>query len=99
MSPQDGTTIYLPFHRDELAAQALGGSGPKSARMRPFMPDQHREFFAGLPYLFIATADAAGWPVASVLSGPSGFGVLVVWVFAGSSPSSVGGGSVFEMLV
>ena len=73
MSPQDGTTIYLPFHRDELAAQALGGSGPKSARMRPFMPDQHREFFPLLPYLFVAAAGDEGWPVASVLAGATGF--------------------------
>ena len=72
MSPPDAATEFLPFHHDELAAQALGGPGPKSARMRPFMPDQHREFFAGLSYLFIATTDAAGWPVASVLSGQPG---------------------------
>ena len=73
MSPQDGATAYLSFHRDELAAQALGGPAPKSARMRPFMPDQHREFFALLPYLFVATADDRGWPVASVLAGTPGF--------------------------
>jgi len=72
VSPPDAATEFLPFHHDELAAQALGGPGPKSARMRPFMPDQHREFFAGLSYLFIATTDAAGWPVASVLSGQPG---------------------------
>ena len=73
MSPQDGSEEFLAFHGDELAAQALGGAGPKSARMRPFMPDQHREFFAGLPYLFVATMDEQGWPVASVLSGQPGF--------------------------
>ncbi|MDP1961791.1 MAG: pyridoxamine 5'-phosphate oxidase family protein [Reyranella sp.] len=73
MSPQDGSSEFLAFHGDELAAQALGGAGPTSARMRPFMPDQHRDFFAGLPYLFVAAADAEGWPVASVLSGEPGF--------------------------
>ena len=73
MSPLDEAQEFIAFHRDELAAQALGGPGPKSARMRPFMPDQHREFFAGLPYLFTATADAQGWPIASVLAGASGF--------------------------
>ena len=36
------------------------------------MPDQHREFFALLPYLFIATVDTDGWPMASVLTGPPG---------------------------
>jgi predicted pyridoxine 5'-phosphate oxidase superfamily flavin-nucleotide-binding protein len=73
MGPQDGSSEFLAFHRDELAAQALGGAGPSNARMRPFMPDQHREFFAGLPYLFVATADEQGWPVASVLAGRTGF--------------------------
>ena len=73
MSPPDGSSEFLAFHGDELVAQTLAGEGPKAARMRPFMPDQHREFFAGLSYLFIATADAAGWPVASVLSGQPGF--------------------------
>lgn len=61
------------FHADELAAQSLAGLSANSAAIRPFMPDQHREFFAMLPYLFIATADRRGWPVASVLSGAPGF--------------------------
>lgn len=73
MSSPDGSSEFLAFHGDERVAQTLAGEGPKAARMRPYMPDQHREFFAGLPYLFIATADAAGWPVASVLSGQPGF--------------------------
>lgn len=73
MSPPDGATGFLPFHRDELAAQALAGQGPRVAPIRPFMPDQHRAFFSLLPYLFVATADDRGWPVASVLIGPPGF--------------------------
>jgi len=66
-------TGFLPFHRDELAAQALAGQGAKGAPIRPFIPDQHRAFFAELPYLFAAAADEQGWPVASVLSGAPGF--------------------------
>lgn len=62
-----------PFHADELAAQALAQQSSPGTGIRPFMPDQHREFFAGLPYFFVATADRAGWPVASVLVGPPGF--------------------------
>ena len=62
-----------PFHRDELAAQSLAGRSANGAGIRTFMPDQHREFFALLPYLFVAAADAEGWPVASVLTGSTGF--------------------------
>lgn len=63
-----------PFHPGELAAQALAGVGaPGQGGIRPFMPDQHREFFALLPYLFMATVDEDGWPVATVLTGPAGF--------------------------
>ena len=44
---------FLAFHEDELRAQALAGQ-QRAGRVaiRPFMPDQHREFFALLPYLF-----------------------------------------------
>ena len=73
MSPQDGLE-FLAFHEDERAAQALAGQqrGGRAA-IRPFMPDQHREFFALLPYLFVATLDERGWPMASVLTGAPGF--------------------------
>lgn len=62
-----------PFHADELAAQTRAGKGASGAGIRAFMPDQHREFFALLPYLFVATTDAAGWPLATVLAGTPGF--------------------------
>ena len=63
-----------PFHPGELAAQARAGTGsPGATGIRPFMPDQHRDFFALLPYLFIATVDAEGWPLATVLTGSPGF--------------------------
>jgi len=65
---------FLAFHEDELRAQALAGQQRAGrAAIRPFMPDQHREFFALLPYLFVATPDADGWPMASVLTGQPGF--------------------------
>jgi predicted pyridoxine 5'-phosphate oxidase superfamily flavin-nucleotide-binding protein len=65
---------FLAFHEDERRAQALAGQ-QRAGRVaiRPFMPDQHREFFTLLPYLFVATIDTAGWPMASVLTGPPGF--------------------------
>ncbi len=61
------------FHPDEKRAQALAGFTVGSAGIYPAMPQQHRDFFAGLPSFFIATLDARGWPVATVLSGPAGF--------------------------
>lgn len=62
-----------PFHAGELAAQARGGVGaPGASGIRAFMPDQHREFFPLLPYLFVATLDEDGWPVATVLTGEPG---------------------------
>lgn len=62
-----------PFHLDELDAQARAGGGRNGASIRNFMPDQHRSFFASLPYLFVATTDAGGWPLATMLTGRPGF--------------------------
>lgn len=65
-----------PFHAGERRAQVLAGVGdhaPSGAGIRDFMPDQHRLFFQGLPYLFAATVDGEGWPAATVLSGDPGF--------------------------
>lgn len=71
MTP-DGSA-FLPFHEDELKAQALAGQHVGHAAIRPFMLDQHRKFFSLLPYLFTATSDGQGWPVATVLTGEPGF--------------------------
>src|SRR5438270_2559011 len=62
-----------PFNPDELAAQALAGGGPRGSGIREFMPEQHRRFFAELPYVFVSSIDAAGWPLATLLTGPPGF--------------------------
>lgn len=62
-----------PFHAGEHAAQAHAGVQPFRAPIRDYMPDQHRHFFAALPFLPIAGVDAAGWPIATILSGPAGF--------------------------
>lgn len=62
-----------PFHAGELEAQARAGESSRGAGIRDFMPDQHRDFFALLPYLFAAGRDAQGKPIATVLSGPEGF--------------------------
>jgi uncharacterized protein len=68
-----GAMDASPFHPDELEAQARAGYAPRGAGIRNFMPDQHRSFFPLLPYLFVATTDANGWPLATMLNGRPGF--------------------------
>jgi uncharacterized protein len=63
----------MSFHADELTAQARAGVATRSAGIRDSMLDQHRTFFAALPHLFVATIDAVGWPLATVLEGEPGF--------------------------
>jgi predicted pyridoxine 5'-phosphate oxidase superfamily flavin-nucleotide-binding protein len=65
--------IQTLFHPGELAAQALAGVASPNAAIRDWMPDQHRSFFGMLPFLPIATADANGAPVATILTGSAGF--------------------------
>ncbi|ROZ79601.1 pyridoxamine 5'-phosphate oxidase family protein [Ramlibacter sp. WS9] len=66
------------FHEGETALQErtgvrarLADAGPRV--IRDHMPDQHREFFAQLPFLVAGTVDAQGQPWASVLAGAPGF--------------------------
>ena len=63
----------MSFHSDELTAQARAGVETRSAGIRDFMPEHHRTFFAALPHLFVATIDAGGWPLATLLEGEPGF--------------------------
>jgi uncharacterized protein len=61
------------FHPGELEAQRRAGVSAQMAGMRSFMPDQHRSFFETLPNIFVATRDANGWPLATMLAGAPGF--------------------------
>ena len=61
-----------PFHPGELAAQQLAGGGSAGGAIRSFMPDQHRRFFAQLPFVAVATTDDGG-PVATLWTGRPGF--------------------------
>ncbi|SFQ16979.1 pyridoxamine 5'-phosphate oxidase family protein [Variovorax sp. 770b2] len=70
--------IAAPFHAGERALQAQAGSreqmavaGPRV--IRDYMPDQHREFFAQLPFVVVGSLDATLQPWASVLAAPAGF--------------------------
>lgn len=67
-----------PWHDGERALQARTGTVEKLAligqqKIRNHMPDQHREFYAQLPFLLVASVDEAGWPWASLISGTAGF--------------------------
>ncbi|MDY0056940.1 MAG: pyridoxamine 5'-phosphate oxidase family protein [Methyloversatilis sp.] len=67
-----------PFHDGERALQARAGMQQRMAEIgarviRDYMPEQHRDFFALLPFLVVGSVDQAGQSWASVLHGPPGF--------------------------
>ncbi|WP_282092064.1 pyridoxamine 5'-phosphate oxidase family protein [Epibacterium ulvae] len=66
------------FHEGELRLQNQVGMREKidmltKHLMRDHMPDQHRDFFEGLEYIFLGTVDRLGLPHATILTGPAGF--------------------------
>lgn len=67
-----------PFHPGELEVQARMEvrekvHGYASRFIRDRLPQEHREFYAGMPMLFVGSVSAAGTPTASVLFGRPGF--------------------------
>lgn len=67
-----------PWHRGEqLLQERLGVAEQMQAVgqrvIRNYMPDQHRQFYAQLPFLLLGGVDAAGWPWAGILEGSPGF--------------------------
>src|SRR5271154_5833257 len=67
-----------PFHEGELSIQRRLGIAEKMDRagrrsIRSFMPDQHRDFMAQLPFIMIGAVDRDGQPWASILTGRPGF--------------------------
>lgn len=71
-------TATSAWHAGERALQQRAGVDARMAEIGPrflrdYMPDQHREFFALLPWLLACTLDASGQPRVSMLSGPPGF--------------------------
>lgn len=67
-----------PFHRGEQEIQQRLGVREKMERfgrqvIRDYMPEQHRDFYAQLPFVFIAHSDDHGWPWASMLFNRKGF--------------------------
>lgn len=66
------------WHEGERALQARAGIAGRMAQVGPVvlrdhMPDQHRTFFAQLPFLIAGSVDAGGQPWASALAAPPGF--------------------------
>lgn len=81
-NPIDKTPLNLfnanLFHEGEIALQQSVGMAERMAQVgakvvRDFMPDQHRDFYARLPYIVAASVDDAGdvWP--TFLTGEPGF--------------------------
>lgn len=67
-----------PYHPGEAELHERLGRKDHQERMgrrihRPFMPEQHRTFFAQLPFVVAGSIDAQGWPWASMLFGTPGF--------------------------
>ncbi len=67
-----------PFHAGEQAIQQRLGVRDNAERLgrkviRPFLPEQHRDFYANLPFLVVGSVDERGRPWASLLAGKPGF--------------------------
>ncbi|HMY48643.1 MAG TPA: pyridoxamine 5'-phosphate oxidase family protein [Rhodocyclaceae bacterium] len=66
------------FHAGEEALQALAGAQARLAEtgprvIREVLPEQHRSFFAELPFAVLGALDADGQPWATAIAGPPGF--------------------------
>ena len=67
-----------PFHRGELDVQERLGVRTEvdlfgRRAIRDHLPDQHRAFYAGLPFLLLGAVDRDGRPWASMIAGQPGF--------------------------
>jgi predicted pyridoxine 5'-phosphate oxidase superfamily flavin-nucleotide-binding protein len=77
-TPREPQISQAPWHEGERAAHARLGLSERMAEvgeraLRNFMPDQHRLFFAQLPFLVVGSVDADQQPWASMLFGQPGF--------------------------
>ena len=67
-----------PFHAGEQEVQKRLGVHdiiePWARQVvRPYLPQEHRDFFTSLPFLVAAARDTRGCPWATLLTGPKGF--------------------------
>lgn len=78
MRPVETATAPSPWHDGERAIQQRVGVAERMEAfgrkvIRSFMPDQHRAFYAQLPFLLAGAVDDAGRPWATVIEGTPGF--------------------------
>lgn len=78
MDRDDTAHTPSPFHAGELHLQQQVGAAEKMDAIgrrviRDHMPDQHRDFFAQLPFLLIGAVDPAGDAWATLATGDPGF--------------------------
>jgi predicted pyridoxine 5'-phosphate oxidase superfamily flavin-nucleotide-binding protein len=76
--PASGLPKESTFHDGEVAVQREAGVADRLGRLGPqvirdHMPEQHRDFFASLPFVIVGSIDEQGQPSASLLAGPPGF--------------------------
>jgi predicted pyridoxine 5'-phosphate oxidase superfamily flavin-nucleotide-binding protein len=76
----EGTTTDRdsPWHPGEIAIQEQVGVAGRMAEVgrrvvRPFMPDQHRGFFAQIPFVVAGSVDGRGDAWATLIAGRPGF--------------------------
>ena len=70
--------LQSPWHDGERTIHQRLGVGDRMEEtgqrvVRPYMPDQHRSFFAQLPFIVVGSNDRAGQIWASLLTGAPGF--------------------------
>jgi predicted pyridoxine 5'-phosphate oxidase superfamily flavin-nucleotide-binding protein len=71
-------TAQRAWHAGEVALQQRVGSAERLAHIGPrvlrdHMPDEHRDFFAELPFVVAGALDADGQPWATIFAGRPGF--------------------------
>lgn len=74
----DEDTIHSPWHEGEVSLQEKFGSAQQMAEIghkiiRPFMPEQHQQFFTQIPFLVAGAVDDEGDCWAGLISGKPGF--------------------------
>ncbi|WP_051293526.1 pyridoxamine 5'-phosphate oxidase family protein [Pseudoduganella violaceinigra] len=70
--------MNTPWHAGEIAIQSTLGAVERMDEIgrkviRDYMPDQHRDFFAQLPFAVFGSVDAEGRPWATLRAGEEGF--------------------------